>query len=200
MLRSSSGCSGSGKTSIPSPRNVAQGFADHLNSVLNRTVSDARLTLVLARETPRPHFTLARFEHGRIASFGLLGSSLRLSVVQTVEIEGEKVHTVTYHYRLAASDAKDAWFLRWEYSRRRPRPDYDYPLSHVHVKAAFLDREAEALLVDSAASLHIPTARVALELVLWHLIAEWGIRAKTPDWQNILSDSLEGFHERRTAP
>jgi hypothetical protein len=34
-------CCGSARTVIEPPRRVAQGFADYLNSVLNRTVTDA---------------------------------------------------------------------------------------------------------------------------------------------------------------
>jgi hypothetical protein len=41
---------------------------------------------------------------------------------------------------------------------------------------------------------------VPFELVLWHLIAEWGAQAKTEDWQRRLHGSLTGFEERRSAP
>jgi hypothetical protein len=47
--------------------------------------------------------------------------------------------------------------------------------------------------------LHIPTRRVPLELVIWHLIAEWRVTAKSDRWQGILRESIEGFDERRTA-
>jgi hypothetical protein len=48
---------------------------------------------------------------------------------------------------------------------------------------------------------HIPTKRVPIELVLWHLMTEgvWGVSSKTSDWRSILEESLEGFYERRTA-
>lgn len=68
------------------------------------------------------------------------------------------------------------WLLRWEYSRERPRADYAYPLAHIHA------------------------ARVPLELVLWHLIAEWGVTPKTDGWYDVLGESLAGFEQRRTAP
>jgi hypothetical protein len=41
---------------------------------------------------------------------------------------------------------------------------------------------------------------VPLELVLWHLIAEWGVTPKTDGWQEVLDKSLTGFEQRRTAP
>jgi hypothetical protein len=53
---------------------------------------------------------------------------------------------------------------------------------------------------DATGPTHLPTSRVPFELVLWHLIAEWGVRAKTDAWQHRLRDSLAGFEERRPAP
>jgi hypothetical protein len=117
-----------------------------------------------------------------------------------VEVEGDKSHTVSYAYRLMTADSKDAWLVRWEYFRRLPKPGYECPLAHVHVNGAFLDRDAGLVLSKPLPHLHIPTARVPFELVLWHLLAEWGIASKTDDWQPLLRESLSGFEERRTAP
>jgi hypothetical protein len=47
--------------------------------------------------------------------------------------------------------------------------------------------------------LHIPTRRVPLELVLWHLIAEWGVKPKQDDWQQQLEASIDCFDRRRRA-
>lgn len=47
--------------------------------------------------------------------------------------------------------------------------------------------------------LHLRTARVPLELVLWHLIAEWDVTSKTEDWAGLLTESLDGFERRRQA-
>ena len=131
--------------------------------------------------------------------FALLGSSLRLLLSQTVEVNEGHCHTVTYAYRLATGDAKSDWLLRWEYFRRAPRPDYPYPLAHAHVNAAMLAADAERVLAKPLPHLHLPTARLPLELVLWHLIAEWGVQARSPDWQDLLRASLAGFEERRSA-
>jgi hypothetical protein len=121
-------------------------------------------------------------------------------VAHAVEVEGEKCHTVSYVYRLMTADTKGAWLVRWEYFRRPPKPDYEYPLAHVHVNGALLDHDAESSLSKPLPHLHVPTARVPFELVLWHLLAEWGVAAKTDDWQALLRNSLSGFEERRTAP
>jgi len=68
------------------------------------------------------------------------------------------------------------------------------------VNAALLDADAEAMLAKPASHLHLPTARLPLELVLWHLIAEWDVEARTPHWQDLLRASLAGFEERRSSP
>lgn len=136
----------------------------------------------------------------RTVAFALHGTSLRLLFSQTVEVAGDKCHTVTYAYRLAGGDAKEAWLVRWEYFRRAPRSDYVYPLAHLHLNADLRDAGTGERLAKPAPHLHLPTARVPIELVLWHLIAEWGVRAKSADWQQTLRGSLVGFEERRTAP
>lgn len=125
---------------------------------------------------------------------------MRLLLAQTVEVVERRCHTVTYAYRLAAGDAKSDWLVRWEYFRRPPTPDYPYPHAHAHVNAALHNRGAEARLAKPTPHLHIPTARVPLELVLWHLIAEWEVQPRTGDWQRTLRDSLAGFEQRRSSP
>jgi hypothetical protein len=162
-------------------------------------VSDARLTL-LPLPGEAEHFTIACLDGSRTVSFALHGSPLRLLVSHTVEVEADKCHTVSYAYRLMTADAKDAWVLRWEYFRRPPRPDYPYSLAHVHANATLTDSGAETLLRKPYTHAHVPTARVPIELVFWHLIAEWGVCPKSDDWQAVLRESLSGYEERRTAP
>jgi hypothetical protein len=48
--------------------------------------------------------------------------------------------------------------------------------------------------------LHVPTRPVPLELVLWHLIVEWGVKPKRDDWQHILEDSMGSFETSRRVP
>jgi hypothetical protein len=74
--------------------------------------------------------------------------------------------------------------------RQRPRPD-DYPLAHVHVNAALMNGHG-------LRHLHFPTRRVLIELLLWHLIAEWNVTPLSDDWRVILSESIDGFEERQT--
>ena len=177
------------------PRSVAQAFADHVNSLLNRTVTDARLT-VIGDASHAARFTLACLRGTKPISFALHGSSVRLLVVQTLQLTGEHCQTLTYQYRLSLDEDKQSWLIRWEYYRHRPTPAYPYPLAHVHINAELLAGGADAALPK----LHIPTRRVPLELVLWHAIVEWGVEPKTDDWQVLLQDSIDEFERRRLAP
>lgn len=79
-------------------RRVAQGFADHLNSVLNRTVTDARLTLlpIPGQDT---HYNLACVENGERVAFALHGVTGRLFVRQAIEVASDHCQTVSYAYR-----------------------------------------------------------------------------------------------------
>jgi hypothetical protein len=108
-----------------------------------------------------------------------------------IEVIDGHCQTESYAYRLQAGDSTDSWLVRWEYHRDVPRSDYPYPLAHVHVNATLPDG-------SPANRLHIPTRRVPLELVLWHLIAEWGVSSRTDEWRELLLASIQGFDERRT--
>jgi hypothetical protein len=175
------------------PRAVAQAFADHLNAVLNSTITDGRLSLV-ELPAPRDMYRLARLEGAGPdpVALQLFGSEKRLFVEHIIEVDGEHVRTVQYSYRLQEGDARGSWLVRWEYYRVRP-DTYEYCLGHLH-----LNEDVE-LGAKGLGKLHIPTARVALELVIWHLITEHGVTARSDDWQERLDESLAGFHERRTA-
>ena len=131
-----------------------------------------------------------RQARGRFAH--LLASSLRLFVRQILIVVDGHCPTESYEYRLQRDDARQSWLIRWEYLRNPPRPEYAYPAAQVHVDGEW--ERAEAL-----DRLRIPTRRMPLELVVWHLIAEWGVSPRSDGWQNILGESIEGFDERRTA-
>lgn len=187
----SSACYASGRTVIEPPRRAAQAFADHLNYVLNRTISDSRLSLVELPRTPGV-FELARRVGQASAPLELHGTPARLFVRQVIEVVGGHCQVESYSYRLQRDDSRESWLLRWEYFREPPRADYPYAPAHVHLNGNFADGQP-------AERLHTPTRRVPLELVAWHLIAEWGVRSKIAAWRQLLVESIEGFDERRTA-
>jgi hypothetical protein len=180
----------SDRTGIELPRKAAQAFADHLNGVLNRTISDSRLSLI-----PDPRdanaFELTRLVDGASAPLELHGTSARLFVRQIIVVAEGHCKTESYAYRFQVDESIASWLIRWEYLREAPRVDYSYPRAHIHVNATFADGM-------SAGGLHIPSRRVPLELVARHLIAEWGVQPKHDDWQTVLEESVQGFDERRT--
>jgi hypothetical protein len=178
----------------PEPRHIAQGFVDHLNGVLNRTVSRSRLSLVPDRKVDHPRFDIVRYVGGATAPLELHRSPLLLLSQQKIDVEAGRCLTVTYQYRLQRTEEPQSWLVRWEFFRQRPRPDYVYPLAHVHVNAVLRDGQD----VHALDFLHFPTRRVPFELVLWHLIVEWGVTPLSDDWQAILSESIDGFEERQT--
>jgi hypothetical protein len=188
---SSSASSVSARTAIVAPRRAAQAFADHLNSVLNRTISDSRLSLIPLPGDPDA-FELTRLVEGSSAPLELHGTSARLFVRQIIVVVDGHCQTESYSYRLQADESLASWLIRWEYHREPPRPDYAYPAAHVHFHGTFSDGA-------HADRLHVPTRRVPLELIAWHLIAEWGVESKTDDWMPLLAESVAGFDERRTA-
>jgi len=191
LSASSSGSSASARTAISAPRRAAQGFADHLNSVLNRTISDARLSLIQRPEDPNV-FELTRLVEGSSAPLELHGTSNRLFIRQLFEVVNGHCQIESYSYRLQATDARESWLIRWEYYREPPRADYPYALAHVHFNGALADGR-------QAGRLHVPTRRVPLELVVWHLVAEWEVGTRETDWRAVLQESIAGFDERRRA-
>ena len=179
------------KTVTQPPRSAAQAFVDHLNAVLNATVSDARLSL-LALPDDGNAFEITRLVGAARAPLELIGSALRLFVRHTVVVHDSHCQTESYGYRLQSDETSGSWCLRWEYFRDSPRADYPYPLAHLHVNGTFADGAP-------IASLHIPTSRIPLESVIRHLIMEWDVIPRSDHWQTLLSESADGFHQRRTA-
>jgi hypothetical protein len=135
-------------------------------------------------------FQLTRLVKDDDAPLELHGTAARLFVQQMVVVEDGLSRTESYSYCLQADASPQSWLIRWDYRREPPRTDYAYPRAHVHVNGMLSD-----LTVISA--LHIPTRRVPLELVIRHLITEWGVKPKSEDWQAILDESVEGLDKDR---
>jgi hypothetical protein len=136
-------------------------------------------------------FELTRLVDRASAPLELDGTSARLFFRQIIEVVDGHCQVESYSYRLQADESVESWLIRWEYYRAAPRPGYPYPLAHVHVNAAFAGG-------STAGRLHIPTRRVPLELVLWHLVAEWDVAPRLKDWRALLTHSVRGFDARRT--
>jgi hypothetical protein len=163
--------------------------------VLNSTVSDSHLSLIPVPASPDSStFVLSRVVDGHRAALELHGSPVRLFVRHVIVVKDGHCSTESYGYRIQTGETAASWLMRWEYLRDPPTLGYPYPLAHAHMNATFGSVDAPL------SKLHVPTRRVPLELVLWHLIAEWGVKPKHADWQRILEDSLDRFEKRRSTP
>lgn len=128
--------------------------------------------------------------------FDLHGGTLRFYVEHEVDVADDKAHTAAYRYVLQADTAHDSLLARWEYLRERPS-GYPYALGHVHVQADFAEPLRAGPAGKALSRMHLPTARVALELVLRHVIAEWRC-AGQDRW--LVQDPRRLAHRLRGAP
>jgi hypothetical protein len=173
---------------------VAQGLARHLNRVLNQTVSDSRLS-VSAIRGEGDTFRLARLVEREDAPLELYGTTARLYVRQVVVVEDGRPRMKSYEYRYQADESRKSWLIRWEYSRERPRPDYPYPLAHMHIRATSPDgTPIDGHPVDRH---HIPAgwagSPTPLEEIIRYLISDRGVKSKSKDWEAILDAPAAGF-------
>jgi hypothetical protein len=155
-------------------------------------VTDSRLSAVRDKHVDWPRFDICRFEGGATIPLELHGTGCRLLIQQKIDVKDDHCETVTYHYRFQLSEDKKSWLFRWEWYRKPPKDDYPYPLAHFHINARMADRDVSGL--------HFPSGRVAIEQVVWGLIAEWEVESKTDAWREILEESIHGFEARRRSP
>lgn len=171
-------------------REAAQTFCDHVNSVLNRTVTRARLVVfgvapriqVAFRQAGRP------FNARLQTSFGRIG--LYLGQVCESEIGQDGIHTlrtVAYTYTLTPAGA-DEPLLRWEYVRSPP-PGAEWCRHHLQGPVE-LEIHGNSVLLDD---LHLPTGYVTFEEVLRFCIVDLGVRPQHRNWSAILKRSYEQF-------
>ncbi len=169
---------------------MAKSLADHLNRVLNLTVSDARLSVSpVTGDGDGETFQLERIVEGEDVPLELYRSTARLSVQQVVVVKDRRCKTKSYEYRYQADESRKSWLMRWDYSRERPRPVYPYGLSHMHIRATLPNETPiDAHPVDHH---HIPCPRTPLEEIIRYLIAERGVKSKSKDWEAIIEGSAK---------
>lgn len=162
-------------------------YADWLNGVLNRTITDSRLSILTAEGEDT--YQLTRLQN-RVRSPLELRPSGWLLFRQTVRV-GEKdtiiVVAASYQYYL---DVPDLWLFRYDHelelSETKPR-------THLHVNGTSHQG-------GDLKAIHFPTGGISAERVIAHLIMEHGIKAKCGQRKalKILSDSHARFVGRRT--
>ncbi len=74
----------------------------------------------------------------------------------------------------------------YQYDRNAPFP---YPRCHLHVFAAPDDYAQERPF----SRLHLPTRRITLEQIVWHLIQEHHVEPRRDDWRHVLWRHEEWF-------
>ena len=85
----------------------------------------------------------------------------------------------TYSYQAGNKPDDRRPVFSYQFDRETPLP---YPRSHLHVYAS-----PTGYAQDRAFHrLHLPTRRITLEQIVWHLIHEHGVQPRRPDWHQIL--------------
>jgi hypothetical protein len=157
-----------------------------LNGVLNRTVSDSRLSVRPIDGHDGDAYELTRLVDAARVPCDLDGTTARLRIQEVVVVDDDRCRTESATFSLQADASRKSWLIRWDYVRDPRKSEYAYPRAHVHVNATFADE-------SPVGRLHIPTSRVSLELAIRHLITDWNVKPRTEDWEAILEESAEAF-------
>lgn len=117
--------------------------------------------------------------------------------------DGSKVQTAEYSYVYASSaDADNDWLVRYDYvPEEASSSGYRYPVAHVHFNGYSVHYERFVIPEKKPLErLHFPTRRISLEDFVEHLIIEFAVPTKcdVEEALEILSDSREGFEDRKT--
>jgi hypothetical protein len=173
-------------------------YAEYLNAILNRTVTDSRLTLLAG---PHPDIWLVtRYQNGKTLPLELRPSGfLFFRQLVSREIDPDPavkdhiiVQEAVYTFALTENQDED-WVFRYEWNRSQSKQSR--PHSHLHIKAVhpvFRDIDFERV--------HLPVGRLSIEQILAHLILEHGIEPKAEVRDTIieeLAESHRGFTRRR---
>jgi hypothetical protein len=96
--------------------------------------------------------------------------------------------TLKYKYRWQADESDASWIIRWEYARTPRRANE--PRAHLHVNAqppAFQQNE------KAFHRLHIPAGRVGIEDVASFLLHDQGVRASSPNADEVIEEARATF-------
>src|SRR6202050_297735 len=167
---------------------VAQGFADNLNGVLERTISDSRLSLIDLPGDPNT-FELTRLVDGASAPLEFDGTTARLFVQQVIVVEDGACVTDSYRYLLQEDASIESWRLRWDYCRNPPPAERARPRGYVRVNGIWINGESASTIE------RVVTGETPLEMGVWYLINTRGAKPRSEDWKAIFEESLEGSHE-----
>jgi hypothetical protein len=193
----------------------AQGLADHFGNILNRTISarPIKLTVQKIRDREDPDWTISNYVRDGdrlpvVEPIALInGGFLKFEhVVRVLDVPGperklNKMTTIGYSYQYSTTSPEDPdWVFRYEYDVEPLNPRARYSAGHLHVNAE-PENYTRIETVKGFPSLHLPTRRLSLEEILWHLANEHipEINAGDRDaWFELLDGSKTGYEERIT--
>jgi len=171
-------------------------FREHLNSLLARTVTQARLVALAHRSRSRaPLFVALSFRQGGEAIEAPLRTRygpMHLYLGQRCEsVKHGRRHrlvTAAYRYTLRAEGTPEP-LLRWEYERHWPDSDARWCRHHLQgdVSLPLGGRNV------SLSALHTPTGYVTVEEVLRFCIVDLGVEPLAADWHDQLKASYARF-------
>lgn len=115
-----------------------------------------------------------------------LTNGMFLKVRLELQVLEDRLPTMRASFIYQPSEAANEsnWVFRFEYVRK-PQLDpqkLPYPRSHVHINCHPQGYGGQKSFPD----LHLPTRRVTLEQVVWHLIQEHEVKPLRKDWQEVL--------------
>lgn len=181
-----------GKTHIE----VARIFARHVNSVVARTVTQARVVAFVGggRSRTAPEIQIA-FRQGAAATramiqtrFGRMGLYVG-QVCEAVPVEKGllRLRTLQYKYTISCEQSHDPIF-RWEYVRQ-PEPGEQWCRHHLQGPVPLLFNDVGVSMNE----LHLPTGYVPFEEVLRFCIVDLKVKPLTDSWDEVLTESYEDF-------
>lgn len=179
---------------------AGRSFSDHLNRLLNTTLTKSRIQVFEPEGSARIHVTFR--EQGATTSAPLSTKYGPMTLFIGQVCEGvpmpngrQRLVTVEYRYTLTLG-TRDAWadtepLLRWEYVRE-PEAGGLWCRHHVQGPMAIpFGRDRNVPLND----LHLPTGYVPIEDIIRFCLVDLGVHPLSPDWHRILNESYRRFRE-----
>jgi len=166
-------------------------YQKHLNALLTRTVTQARLVVAAYPSPPAgpPRMQIAFRRHGAAVlaplrtRFGQVGLYLGQLCEDVSTPEGRHhILTVAYQYTLTPSGTDEA-LLRWEYVKR-PERGAQWCRHHLPGPVRLTVGRRATRLNDW----HLPTGHVAIEELLRFCIVDLGVKPQSVGWDAVLRE------------
>ena len=178
---------------------AAKTLQDHLNDLLTRTLTETRLIVF---RVPNSSVVSVSFrQKGKPSSAELKTSRGRMSLELWQTCAGVparrpgyvQLQTIRYRYALTVKDAEEP-MLRWDYEKVRPAAK---SWCRHHFQGCLPLPEPFGVALNE---LHVPTGYTLIEDVIRFCIDDLGVRARSPDWEDLLEESERKFKEEFALP